>query len=74
MGAPVLNAQLVGQAMAKRQRAQTILDMALTGDVAQDVRDIARVSVVSLHDVQEQIPSAATTHIEKAHALVEQAV
>ena len=74
LGAPVLNAQLVGQAMAKRQRAQTILDMALTGDVAQDTREVPNVRVVSLQDVQEQIPSAATTHLQKAHALVAQAV
>ncbi|MDK8098618.1 MAG: glutamyl-tRNA reductase [Winkia neuii] len=74
LGAPILNAQLVSAAQKQRQASQTILDMALTGDVAEDVRQVSGVRVLSLRDVQEQIPEAAVGHIEKAHALVQKAV
>ncbi|MDO4665692.1 MAG: glutamyl-tRNA reductase [Actinomycetaceae bacterium] len=70
LGAPILTREVVARARTASSGPLTILDMALTGDVAGDVRDLPGVRVIGLKDVQKQVPATTNVHIERAHKIV----
>jgi len=70
----VLTPTLVAHAVGDRERALTLVDLALHRDVAPGVDHLRNVHVVRLEDVQTHAPSESVAALESARAIVAHAV